>query len=143
MGHEPGTHLKVEGDFQAEFLLEWTQEIGDLEISSWKDLKEATEYGATALALLLMRELPGFDIFKRQDQNQVSDFEARKEIIPGKAPLRAKLEVSGILKETPSNMVTARVSVKERNIKKRSNLNLPVYIVVVEFGQPKAKLVKI
>jgi hypothetical protein len=142
-GHKSGVRLKIEGDFVEEYQLEWTQEIGQLEKTSWADMKEAVEYGATALALLLVNELTDFDSFKREDQFQGTDFELSQSKKVNPTIENAKLEISGILTETTENTLNIRVKLKERKIKKRGNLNQLVYVIVVEFGTPKAKIVKI
>jgi hypothetical protein len=139
-GHKPGVQLVVEGDFKTNYQIDWTQEIGSLEIASWADLKEAVEYGATALAMLLMIELTKFDSFAREDQYQGTDFEMRQHKQTGEL---AKLEISGILTETDDNTLHIRIKTKERKIKKRGNLNHTVYVVVVEFASPKAKIIEI
>lgn len=141
VGYRSGVTLTVQGAFQATYIVEWTQEIGSLEKTSWGDLKEAVEYGATALAMLLMMELTQFDSFKREDQLEGIDFELSQHKKQTPKDQNAKLEISGILKETPDNTVHIRVNMKERKIKKRGNLNLQVYVVVVEFGTPKAKII--
>ncbi len=145
MGHKPGVRLHVEGDYQAEFQLDWTQEIGKTEISVWKDLKEAAEYAATAIALLLVAELTDFSVFKRNNQNQVADFDMIKHTSSHRQPevnVKGKLEISGILKETTNNTLHARVLLKARKIKTSGAHNhLPVFVVVVEFGVPKAKII--
>ncbi len=55
---------------------------------------------------------------------------------------KAKLEVSGIGKETPTNTVNQRIRVKLNQVQKSADKELPSYIIVVEFGSPKAKIVK-
>jgi hypothetical protein len=145
LGHKPGVRLQVEGDVEAVFSVVWTELIGTFEISSWNDQKEAVEYGATAIAILLILELTGYNLFRREDQAQGTDYELRVQTDSGEksqSPI-AKLEISGIMNENLGNTLAVRVSLKESKIKKRGNVNLPVYIVVVEFGTPKAKLIKI
>ena len=57
--------LKVEGDFKENFEINWTGKLTEEVRNSWHDKKEATEYGATAIALLLLLELTDYDRFKR------------------------------------------------------------------------------
>jgi hypothetical protein len=142
-GHKSGVILSIQGDFKEDFVLEWSQEIGQIEKNSWGDLKEAVEYGATAISMLLMLDLTTFDSFKREDQLEGTDFELRNQSKSSIKDEKAKLEISGILKETQENKVNIRVKIKERKIKKRGNPNQQVYIVVVEFGTPKAKIILI
>jgi len=37
-------------------------------------LKEATEYGATAIAILLLRKLTEFQYFERMRQDEIGDY---------------------------------------------------------------------
>ena len=146
MGHRTGVRLKVDGDFETEFAVEWTQEISGREESSWRDLKEATEYGATAIAVLLMAELTGFSSFERNTQDEVMDYNLfLKRVQKGQLAFPdASLEISGILHEGMNNTVQARVSLKKKKANKPGIKNkLPVYVVVVEFGVPKANIAKI
>ena len=53
------------------------------------------------------------------------------------------MEVSGIGKETESNTINKRINVKLKQVKKLRDKNLPTYVVVIEFGSPKAKIVNI
>ena len=53
----------------------------------------------------------------------------------------AKLEVSGIWNEKLGNTINMRVSMKEKQVAK-GMIDLPIYIVVVEFGKPKAKFIQ-
>ena len=77
-GHKSSVRLKVEGDFEAEFQLEWQQIIGAAELSSWRDLKEATEYAAMGLAILLLSTLTPYDVFQRNEQGEDADFTMQK-----------------------------------------------------------------
>jgi hypothetical protein len=73
-GHKSSVNIKVEGDFDAEFELEWQEEIGAAELSSWRDLKEATEYAAMGLAILLISVLTTYGMFQRNEQGEDADF---------------------------------------------------------------------
>lgn len=144
MGHRSGVLLKVEGEFEADFLMEWTQEIGELEKKSWKDMREAAEYGATAIALLILTELTDFRTFEREEQGQGSDFIMwRWSSESANLPTEwASLEISGILAAHPGNSIAVRISKKTRQVVKTKYLSQDVFIAVVEFGKPKAKIVK-
>ena len=53
----------------------------------------------------------------------------------------AKLEVSGIWNEKIGNTINMRINLKKRQVDK-GELGFPIYIIVVEFGQLKAKCIK-
>jgi hypothetical protein len=146
-GHESSVKLKVEGDFDAEFELEWQEEIGTAELSSWRDLKEATEYAAMGLAVLLISALTIYAVFQRNEQGEDADFTMQEMNVPNIAKQgnfqKAHLEVSGIFAESLTNTVNMRISAKTKNLEKRVLPSLPVFIAVIEFSIPKAKIVEI
>ena len=146
-GHQTPVKLKVEGDFDAEFDLEWQEEIGEAELSSWRDLKEATEYAAMGLAVLLMSVLTTYGVFQRNEQDEDADF-TMQEVSNANIALydniqKAFLEVSGIFAEARANTVNMRISAKTKGLEKRAMPSLPVFIAVIEFSMPKAKIVEI
>jgi hypothetical protein len=53
----------------------------------------------------------------------------------------ARLEVSGILKGT-KGQINQRLKEKMQQTQKSDNLNIPPYIVIVEFSQPIMKIKK-
>ena len=52
--------------------------------------------------------------------------------------IKARLEVSGILKETKINSLQSRINIKKNQTKKSDNTGLPAYVSIVEFSTPKA-----
>lgn len=146
-GHESPVKLKVEGDFDAEFELEWQEEIGAAELSSWRDMKEATEYAAMGLAVLLISVLTIYGLFQRNEQGEDADFTMQK-VSDANIALydnvqKAHLEVSGIFAESLTNTVNMRISAKTKGLEKRVMPSLPVFIAIIEFSIPKAKIVEI
>lgn len=145
-GYNSEVLLQVEGEIQETFIIEWSDEISDSVLSSWNDAKEATEFGATALALLLLLESTDYTYFIRAFQGTGIDYwlgkgEYTSEKLPT-ASRKGRLEISGILKSTKTNTINMRIAQKKQQAKKTDDSNLPVYIVVVEFSQPKAKIIK-
>jgi hypothetical protein len=127
--------------------LEWQEEIGAAELSSWRDLKEATEYAAMGLAVLLISALTVYSVFQRNDQGEDADFTMQEisdpNIILDNSVQKAHLEVSGIFAESLTNTLNMRISAKTKGLEKRVMPSLPVFIAVIEFGIPKAKIVEI
>lgn len=146
-GHTSPVKLIVEGDFDAEFELEWQEVIGVAELSSWRDLKEATEYAAMGLAVLLVSALTIYGIFQRNEQGEDADFTMQEVSDPNVALYyivqKAHLEVSGIFAESLTNTLNMRISTKTKGLEKRLIPSLPVFIAVIEFSFPKAKIVEI
>jgi hypothetical protein len=56
---------------------------------------------------------------------------------------KAHLEVSGIFAESLTNTVNMRISAKTKGLEKRVMPSLPVFIAIIEFSIPKAKIVEI
>ncbi len=144
-GHRDGAVLKVTGDFEEKFILRWSSDLDDKAHENWKNEQRASEYGAVALALLLMLHLTSYDEFEDSGIGTGIDFwlkEKNRKKLTILNPRKARLEISGIMKESPSNTIQARIRVKEEQVKSSDFTNLPAYIAVVEFGTPKSKIVK-
>ena len=54
----------------------------------------------------------------------------------------ARLEISGILKESSSNTVEKRLQIKKKQTEQSDSCCLPAYISIVEFSELKAIFVK-
>jgi hypothetical protein len=55
---------------------------------------------------------------------------------------KARLEISGIWKESESNTVDARVRLKRKQLEQSDSTLMPALVIVVEFGTPKVKFVE-
>jgi hypothetical protein len=140
-GHEPGVKLKVSGKYSETFEVVWSDGLDEQALRSWKDMNEATEYGATALALLLVVILTEFAAFARAPQMSSADYVLVKKAANDGSPA-AYLEVSGILKEAQGNTLQMRLTEKKRRQKELRDENFPVLIVIAEFSVPKAIIAK-
>lgn len=145
-GYQSGVKLQVEGEVVDTLTIKWNDEVTNDVLNSWNDAKEATEFGATALAILLLLEYTNFTYFIRAFQGTGIDYWLGKgkysgEILPT-GDRKGRLEISGILKASKGNTINMRVNQKKKQSKKTDNTDLPVYIVVVEFSEPKAKIIK-
>lgn len=138
-GHRGTAVLAVSGDFQEDFLLVWTDNLTEEVKSSWVDTKEAVEYGATGIAMLTVLALTKFDVFRRTrggtdyilTKSEDAKFSEKSET--------CYLEISGILKETASNTLNMRVSLKEKQVQKTVD-DASAFVIVTEFSQPKTKI---
>ena len=139
-GHQSGVTITVTGDYKEEFEINWFEKLTEQKINSWKDLKEATEYGATAIALLLIYALENLVVKERLPQEGTSDYSLRTK---DDSELCGQLEVSGIWKETKGNTPKDRVRIKINKLQEISKIdNFPVFVVVTEFSSPKSKIKK-
>jgi hypothetical protein len=136
-GHRSPAKLRVEGDLSAELevhFLEVTRQMRN----AHHDQDEATEYGACAVAALVLRDLFGLTVLRRSKKGTGFDYW----LAPEASPLfrnASRLEVSGI-RRGGEREIRARVRSKERQLAP-SNVSLPVYITVVEFGAPRVRVV--
>lgn len=144
-GYESGVKLKVEGAVDEIFEVEWEDVITEEVLNSWNDAREATEFGATALAILLLLENTEFQYFIRAYQGTGIDYWLGKGRYDGaQLPTESRagrLEISGILSESKGNTLNMRIAQKTKQVKQTDDTDLPVYIIVVEFSYPKAKVI--
>ena len=97
------------------------------------DLQEATEHGAEAIAAILSLELTPYTIVERARKGTGFDYW----LGTGPLELKARLEISGILKGTLQEL-EARVRKKNRQTGRSDDLGYPAFICVVEFSHPFA-----
>jgi len=143
--HESGISLPVtltdQGDKNA-ILVHWNLEISENIRKSYQEPSRTTDYGAMCIAVLLSTVLVkncnsveptvgnnGFDFYLCDEEDEYNFYLAR-------------LEVSGIRKESKTNTIEKRVGVKKQQTRRSDNSGLPAYICVTEFGTPKASYVK-
>lgn len=138
-GHSKGVELEVSGAEAENLKLYWSQILDEQLEKTWGDGEEATEYGAMAIAVLLVLKFTNYKILGRLVKGDRTDYLLGNEKDPNN-PV-AKMEVSGILKATSNNSVNKRVGIKKRQVDKIDNKKYPVYIAVIEFGQPAAKFI--
>ena len=134
--HSGEVILQVTGHFEKQFKLIWTDKLTESVKGSWKDKKEATEYGATAIALLVVSELTDYDFFERSIGG--TDYILENKENPTEF---SYLEISGLWKEGVGNTINMRVNLKKKQVKKAVEKH-STYIIVTEFGVPKTKIYK-
>lgn len=140
--HKPECALKIYGDLTGIIIFSWsfnamTNEIKD----TWNDLQEATEDGATYIAIVIISYLTPLKVIKRSVKGTGFDYwlgEKEDQNYPFQE--KARLEISGILQENATNSVEKRVKIKLNQVKQSDSLKLPAYIVVVGFGKPQLEV---
>ena len=137
--HRSSVRLVVDGSFTAAFSLSWSERLTEAKRSFWNDLEEATQQGAYAVAILLIRALTGYTIIESSRKGTGFDWWLGTEdnLFQGKA----RLEVSGILRGT-TRRINDRIKARMGQTRQSDNLALAAYVVVVEFGTPRAKVVQ-
>jgi hypothetical protein len=142
-GHSSGVRLRVQYESSNETIpVFWSGDVTDQLLRAYADLIQATNFGACTIALLLIRELMEFTAIEQAIRGTTIDYylapqDQDEVLIFNRA---ARLEVSGILKESENNTVDARVKKKLRRLKQKGDL--PTFIIIVEFSQPWSNMVE-
>lgn len=131
-GHASGVHLHFDGSAAP---VTWDS-LDERASATHADTQEATENGAVAVAIQLIRGGTSLEVVRRSRKGTGFDYYlGRKD---GNSPFgdSACLEVSGILTED-SRTLAERVKTKLRQVE-RGGAGLPGFVVVVGFSQPRA-----
>jgi len=140
-GHESPTSMLISGEVIANAMLEWAP-VTDKIRRNWKDDEEATEYGACAIASLLVPELSGLHVVERSRKGTGFDYWlGPTDDDVSLFQSRARLEVSGIRAGTETT-IAARVRQKLRQTERTDGSLLPAVVVIVEFRQPESRVAK-
>lgn len=136
-GHASGARLTVDGSFTAAFAVTWAESATEAVRRFWNDLEEATQQGAYAVAILLIRAMTGYTVIERSRKGTGFDWWLGTDdnLFQGKA----RLEVSGILRGS-TKRVNSRLKARLEQTRRSDEGALPAYVVVVEFGTPRAKV---
>lgn len=130
--------LTVQGAVSQTFVIA-PQPVTEKMRGSYADLQEAVEWAACAVAFLIVVEETPYTVVSRSRKGTGFDYWLGDK--KAKAPLfqdKARLEVSGILTGSDSD-ITRRMKTKQAQVSQHQS-KLSAYVVVAEFGQPKAQL---
>lgn len=135
--HSCRATLKVDCDREVEIPITWNK-CGTNLFQAFGDTQEATEYGATCIAILLVAKLLNLVVVGRSAKGSSFDYylAPRGQHISLFQGTTA-LEVSGILKGK-GKAVEKRVKRKMNQVK---DSDYPTFVAVVEFGQPRSVIV--
>lgn len=133
--HKSGAEFSVNDQ---KTLIQWAQEVDDKIMRNWRDLQEATEYGASAISVLLAERETNYTCLERSSKGSGFDYYLGDEDDFGIFQHKAKLEISGILSETKTNTVKQRVKEKKDQVDKYAKENMQAHICVTAFSAPKA-----
>jgi hypothetical protein len=139
VAHQTGVSLLVDGDFAGVFPLVWEQ-VTDQMKSCYADEEVTTEHGAYGVAILLVDGQAQMTVVERSRKGTGFDFWLGIKPAPylqGKA----RLEVSGIRRGDEAALRN-RIKIKLRQVEPSDTQRLPAFIVVVEFGTPRSRMVK-
>lgn len=138
-GHVQHVRLIVSGVTSSELALAWTP-IDSRSIEAWNDLQEATEFAAVSIAILLVKNVVGYQVIQRSRKGTGIDYWLGDDTVFPHTR-KARLEVSGILTGN-ERTVRSRVHSKLRQteLSDAAHGGLPAYVIVVEFGTPLAEI---
>ncbi len=143
--HKSGASILVDGNDPFEAELKWAFEVDDELKNSYGDMQESTEYGATAIALMLAEEKHGFSSAERMSKGLGFDYFLKKDGDGDETNIfdaGVRLEISGILEETDNNTVERRVKSKIDQLIISDDSNLEGHVCVTEFGRPRTKYIE-
>jgi len=121
----------------------WARQIDDKTRRAWGDARNAIEDAAVGFAHLIMPMFTEYTIIERSRIGTGFDYWLgyKEEVSNFTFQRRARLEVSGTLKQDRPSKIVRRVKEKIEQMKQSDSLGLPAYVVVVEFGRPIVYLV--
>ena len=149
-GHvsEVSCEVKDRTELRFTVVFQWTEPEERAKKRSWRQIQRCIEWAAEGIAFLLVEEFtrftvveqaetaiaPGIDYYLGMKGEVDCDSE---EEFPTHA---ARLEVSGILKESRGNSMRTRVQEKIDQTKQSDAFGTPAIIIVIEFSAPAANL---
>lgn len=139
--HESGVLLDVNGVIKESIKLEWTAEMNDKLIRTWRDIQEATEKGAEGMAVLLLKKYTPYKIIERAAKGTGIDYWLSEKMSLLPFQYAARLEVSGQIGKNDTRY-RAKILQKQQQTQQSDYTQLPVYVAIVEFATPKAILIK-
>lgn len=132
-GHSEQTELVVTGWKNLTCILS-RPPVDSQMLRTYGDMQEATEFGACAIAILLVKNLMHFDVMERSFKGTGFDYWIGDDQgLPFGGKIR--LEVSGILRGS-SRDVDERVKKKCRQTERSDTIGAGAMVFVVEFARP-------
>jgi hypothetical protein len=141
--HHSGCILKVSGDQIENIELRWSKTVVK---SGYKGEKKFVEKSAEAISFFLSRRYTEFNVIEEAIIGTGFDYwlgyDAEHQLFNPANFMTARLEISGINSETPTNNVESRVKVKKKQTAPTDGTALPAYISIIEHSTPKAHFSK-
>lgn len=139
--HQSGIIIQVAGEFTDKISVSWNK-IDLKTRHSWQNLAESVEEAAYGLAILAIWKLTPLKVVKQSFKKTGFDYWLGEKNNPDQPfQEKARLEVSGILKGTTSQ-INQRLKEKLAQTTQSDNLNLPIFVVIAEFSNPKVKIIQ-
>lgn len=141
--HITGCELDISGLHTGKVPLNWNTEVNK---NGYKEEKKYTEKGAEAISFFLAMEYTEYEILEEAIIGTGVDYwlgygENHEDYDPLNF-FNARLEISGILRETRTNSFTKRISEKKKQTNASDGSGIPAYVSVIEFSTLKAHISK-
>lgn len=141
--HSTGCILKVTGDQTEDIELQWSTAVVK---NGYKEEKKFIEKSAEAISFFLARHYTDFNVIEEAVIGTGVDYwlgyDSTHELFDPGNFMTARLEISGINAETPTNTLESRVKVKKNQTAPTDGTALPAYVSIVEHSIPKAHFSK-
>jgi hypothetical protein len=144
-GHPNGIELDLFYDRKTHIHpISWLEDDIDInKIRAHYNIDDALSFGAEAIAIFACITHTDFDDIQRSIRKTGIDYWLGYKDADPNLPFQnsGRLEISGILSENEKNSVEKRVKEKLKQAEQSAKTTLPVYVVVVAFDRPYAKMV--
>ena len=141
--HYSGCSLLVLGHEEKEIIIFWNKKFLR---AGYREKRKITEKAAETISFFLVKEMSEFSVVLEATIGTGFDYwlgyDEEHRLYDPLNFMKARLEISGINKETRDNTVKKRVEEKRSQVKVSDSTNLPAYISVVELFTPKAAFEK-
>lgn len=136
-GHKDGVYMHVEGDKQCDIPVHWEDYFDECIDRSWKEINYCTDHAAVCISCVLAISETDYTIIERSCKAEGVDYWLghKDDQLFSRA---ARLEISGILKESQYNTAEIRLKTKYKQTEQSDSSCLPVYISIIEFSKPRA-----
>lgn len=140
-GHKDGVVMQLDGDRKENISLRWDDYYDESIDRTWKEINYCTDHAAVCVSCILAINETEYTIIERSCKGDGFDYWLGKEddVLFDHA---ARLEISGILKESKTNNMQRRLIEKRKQTEQSDSTCLPAYISIIEFGEPKAAFIK-
>lgn len=138
-GHADEISFSKTNDPETSYNLMWSKNPEEVK-RGLKDMQEVTEWGATAIALLMAEQESECSIAERSAKGTGIDWWLGEDDDDyGIFQKKARLEISGILAENKNNTIEKRVKEKIAQTKVSNNTGLKAHISITDFKSPKTQ----
>lgn len=143
-GYSSGVHCEMKSLKKTCSILRinWTGDVTDQMRNTWYDRREASEFGAAGLAILVILSRTKYTVLRRMDIDEdtgmdywLSNSNSAGSVSENFLQGDARLEVAGRRREN-TKKIEKLVRDKLKRSKKSDGTGTPAYVVVVEFSKP-------